>query len=148
MRILTMDQAIKHLYWLPDSKVLKAFDLSAQKGVLSVPITEGDARTYMTETAKRYQYHDIWYYSRRRIFSEGPYPAMMLDMSTLKSVVNPADFFSAETEATFMVSPFGDNFLIGTDSHVFMVTPAGKVVKTYAFPEGRGRDYLLPEYRR
>ena len=146
---LTVDQAIQHLYWLPNSKVLKAFDLAAQKDVLSVPISDGDAWTYTTMTAKRYQYHDIWYYSRRILFSEGPYPAMMVDMSTLKPIVNPADFLSKETDpTTFMVSPFGDNFLIGTDSHVFMVTPAGKVVKTFAFPEGKGRDYLLPEYRR
>jgi hypothetical protein len=147
--LLTVDQAIQHLYWLPNAKVLKAFDLAAQKDVLSVPLSDGDSWTYTTMTAKRYQYHDIWYYSRRILFSERPYPAMMVDMSTLKPIVSQADFLSTETDpTTFMVSPFGDNFLIGTDSHVFMVTPAGKVVKTYAFPEGKGRDYLLPEYRR
>jgi hypothetical protein len=150
-----VDQDIKHLFWLPAgnnatySNVLNVFDLQAQKDDLSVPISNFDALTYTTQTAKRYQYRGIWYYSRRRAFLEGPYPAMMMDMSTLKQVINPDDFLKNEANAILMISPFGDNFLIGTNSQAFMVSPNGKIIQRYSLPKDWiGKDYLFLEYRK
>jgi hypothetical protein len=154
---VTVDQDIKRIYLIPatgtDSystyiNVLHMFDPQAQKNILSVPISNFDALTYTTQTAKRYQYHGIWYYSRR-CCQEGPYPAMLVNMSTLKPVVNSDDLLKNESNGTFMVSPFGDNFLIGMNAHVLVVSPNGQVINTYNLPkEWVGRDYLLLEYRK
>ncbi len=152
---IAVDQDIRHLYLEPVgnsitltyTNILDVFDLQTQKITLSIPISNSDALTYSTQTAKQYQYHGIWYYSRR-CPCEGPAPAMLINMSTLKPVINPEDFLKNEADATFIISPFGDNFLIGTHSRVFLITPDGNIIKTYNLPsDWVGRDYLLLEYR-
>ncbi|MBI5822446.1 MAG: hypothetical protein HZB18_00305 [Chloroflexi bacterium] len=148
-QFVTIDQNLKHLYWLPtDSNILNVFELQIQKNILSVPISNFDALIYTTQNTRRYQYHGIWYYSRR-CCQEGPYPAMMLDMSTLQPVINPEDFLKNESDETLMISSFGNNFLIGMNSRVLLVSADGTVIKTYSLPkEWIGRDYLLLEYRK
>lgn len=150
-QIVTVDSGIHYLYWVSsDNKTLHLFDIQAQKDVRSVPISASDAYAYTTLTGARYQYHGIWYYSRR-CPCEGPALSMMMDMSTLKPVINPEDFLKSEPESdrTFMIAPFGDNFLIGMHSRVLIMSPKGTVIKTYDLPkEWIGRNYLLLEYRK
>jgi hypothetical protein len=147
---ITIDKDLKYLYWIPadNTYILHKFDLQTQKNILSVPISNYDALTYTTQTAKRYQYHGIWYYSRR-CCQEGPYPAMMMDMPTLKPVIKPEEFLINETNGTFMVSPFGNDFLIGLNSRVLIVSANGLIKDSYTLPSNWiGRDYLLLEYRK
>lgn len=151
--IVTTDQEIKHLYWmgshdsLPDD-ILHVFDIEAKKDLISTQVLNSDAFAYTTLTAARYQYHGMWYYSRRCCL-EGPAPALLLNMSTLAPVVTPGDFLKEESAQTFVIAPFGDNFLIGLNSRVLLVSPNGTVIKTYDLPkQWIDRDYLLLEYRK
>jgi hypothetical protein len=147
---VTIDQNVKHLYFKPaQSKLLNVFDLQTQRTTLSIPISSFDEQAYSTQSYKRYQYHDMWYYSRSMNFSEGSYPALFINMATLKPVVNPQGLLKGETAATFMIAPFGDNFLIGMNSRVLLVSPRGMIIRTYRLPqEWIGRSYVLLEYKK
>lgn len=151
--IVTVDQDIKHLYWigtnnsLPDN-VLHMFDIGAQKETTSRPILNTDAFAYTTLTSARYQYRNTWYYSRRCCL-EGPSPALLVSMSTLDPVINPDQLLKDEKASTFMIAPFGNDFLLGTNSHVLVLSKDGKVKKLYPLPnDWIGRDYILLEYRK
>lgn len=150
-QMVTVDGDIHNLYWVSsDNSTLNKFDIQAQKDMLSVSISAADAYAYTTLTGTRLQYHKIWYYSRK-CPCEGPVTALMMDMSTLKPVLNPEDFVNDEPESdrTFMIFPFGDEFLVGTYSRVFVVSSDGTVINTYTLPqEWVGRNYLFLEYRK
>lgn len=150
-QIITVDSGIHNLYWVSsENKTLHLFNIQAQKDVRSIPISDGDFYAYSTLTVPLYQYHGILY-SGGGCPCEGPSFPSMRDMSTLKPVVNPQDFIEKEEGSigTFIIAPFGDNFLIGMTNHVLVVAPNGTVVKTYDLPkELVGRNYLLLEYRK
>jgi hypothetical protein len=150
-QIVTVDQNIHNLYWVSfENKTLHLFDIQAQKDILSVPISDAEVWAYTTLTTPRFQYHGIWYIGGR-CPCEGPFFPLMMNMSTLKPVIDPEDLLKDEPESdrTFMIAPFGDNFLIGTHSRVFVISPNGTVIKTYDLPkEWMGRNYLLLEYRK
>lgn len=149
--MVTIDKDVHYLYWVSadneaywvpsGNPTLHRFDMQTQKDVLAVPISASDAYAYTTLTAARFQYQGLWYYSRR-CPCEGPVPAMLMDMSSLKPVINPS-------VDTFMIAPFGDDFLIGTNSRVLVVSSNGTVINTYTLPEEwTKRNYLLLEYRK
>ena len=151
--LITTDEDIKNLYWVSSNmslseNVLHVLDIQSQKEILSASISNVDALAYTTLTSPRYQYQGMWYYNRRCCL-EGPAPAIMMDMSTLKPVIYPGELLKNEADGTFIVSPFGDNFLIGTNSRVLVISPNGTTLKTYPLPEEWiGRDYSLLEYRK
>ena len=150
-QVVTVDNSLRYLYWVSFAdKTLHLFDIQAQKDIRSTPLSDGDFYAYSTLTVPLYQYHGILY-SGGRCPCEGPIFPSIRDMSTLKSVVNPQELLKNETGSigTFIVAPFGDNFLIGMTSHVLVVSPNGTIVKTYDLPkELVGRNYLLLEYRK
>lgn len=152
--LITIDQDITRLYLEPvgkdstDTGVLNVFDVKSQKTILSVATSDIIADFYSLHVAKLYQYHGMWYYSRRCCL-EGPAPAMLVNMSMLKPVINPGELSKDESDATFLIAPFGDDFLIGMTSHILLVSPDGTVIKTYPLPEEWiGQDYRLLEYRK
>ena len=149
-QVVTVDNSLHYLYWLSFAdKTLHLFDIQSQKDVLSAPISDGDVYAYTTLTTPIYQYHGILY-SGGVCPCEGPLFPSMLDMSTLKPVVNPQELLKNEDGSigTFIIAPFGDNFLIGMTSHVLVVSPSGTVIKMYDLPkELVGRNYSLLEYR-
>lgn len=148
---VTIDKDLHYLYWVSsdnlaqrppsENPILHRFDMQTQKDVLAVPISVSEAYAYTTLTASRFQYQGLWYYSRR-CPCEGLAPAILMNMSSLKPVVNPS-------VDTFMIAPFGDNFLIGTNSRVLVMSSNGTVINTYTLPEEwTKRNYLLLEYRK
>jgi hypothetical protein len=148
--IVTVDKNIRNLYWVSlENKSLHLFDIQLQKDILSIPISDAEIWAYTTLTTPRCQYHGIWYIGGR-CPCEGLFSPLMMTMSTLKPVINPEDFLKDEPESdrTFIIAPFGDNFLIGTHSRVLVMSPDGMVIKAYNLPkEWVGRNYLLLEYR-
>lgn len=69
-------------------------------------------------------------------------------MITLKPILNPEDILKDEKSNKFIVAPFGNYFLIGTDSRVMVITMNGVVNKIYFIPQDwAGKDYVLLEYR-
>jgi hypothetical protein len=150
-QIVTVDKNIHNLYWvLFENKTLHLFDIQKQEDILFTSISDSEVWAYTTLTTPRFQYHDIWYIGGR-CPCEGLFFPLMMSMSTLKPVIDPEDLLKDEPQSdrTFMIVPFGNNFLIGTHSRVLVISPSGAVIKTYDLPkEWVGRNYLLLEYRK
>ena len=150
-QIVTFDNRLQYLYWVSsENKTLHLFDISSQRDVRTAPISADDVYAYTTLIDARYQYNGIWYYSRR-CPCEGPVTALIMNMSTLNSVINPEDLLKDEptSDSTFLIAPFGDNFLIGTHSRVYVISLDGTILERHNLPkEWTDRNYYLLEYRK
>ena len=131
---------MRYIYYLRNES-LGRYDLQAQKEDLVIP----GSFDYVAEAVQD-QYKNVWYFSRRGL--EGASAARILDMLTLKSIIDPNRILKGEDTRKFIVSPFGNNFLIGTNHHELVLSLDGSIVKTFLIPQSWiGRDYAFLEYR-
>jgi hypothetical protein len=120
---------------------LGMFDLTTQKESISIPGSIG-----MVTGSVYDQYENIWYYDRRSLES-GSTPRM-LNMSTLKPVVDLDRIMRNENSSKLLIAPFRNSFLFGTNNQVNIVSFSGAIDKTYALPtDWIDQDYALLEYR-
>lgn len=69
--------------------------------------------------------------------------ATFINLHNLSSF-NMSIFTQDETTTKLIIVPFGGNFLFGTNSRVFIVSPAGKIVKKYNLPlTWHNENYVL-----
>lgn len=138
--LLNMSGNMQYVYLLRNES-LERYDLKAKKEDLIVP----GSFDYVAEAVQD-QYKNFWYFSRRGL--EGASAARILDMSTLKSIIDPDLILKNEDTRKFIVSPFNNNFLIGTNQHVLLLSFEGSIVKTFSLPQQWiGKDYTFLEYR-
>jgi len=144
----TLSADMKYYYFTTlDS--LHRFDIQSKQDVLSVPISPEEYFVFSTLTSPLNQYKGVWYISRTGIAFEGPSPAMMVNMTSLEPVLNPDEFTKGKRNRQFVVTPYGDYFLIGTNDFIRVVTSFGETVKAYPLPnDWYEREYLFLEYRK
>ena len=138
--LLNMSGDMRYIYYLRDES-LGRYDLQAQKVDLVIP----GSFDFVAEAVQD-QYKNVWYFSRRGL--EGASAARILDMLTLKPVIDPDMILKDEDTGKFIISPFDNNFLIGTNHHVLVLSEDRSIVKTFLIPQSWiGRDYVFLEYR-
>jgi hypothetical protein len=147
--VFTLSPDLNNVYSTTSDDTLHLFDVQTQKELVSTPISHEDYFTYSTLMFSRAEYRGAWYISRPGISFEGPAPAILVDMATLKPIINPSELLKDELNTEFIITPFGDHFLIGTNSRVLVISLTGAIEKTYFLPkEWIGRGYILLEYRK
>ncbi|GAB4578852.1 MAG: hypothetical protein Fur0022_15890 [Anaerolineales bacterium] len=91
------------------------------------------------------RYREIWYYERRDL--EGSSIPLLLNISTLEPILDLSNLVQGEPSDKILISPYGDSFLVGTNSHVNIISLDGKIEQTYAIPSlWIDQDYALLEY--
>ncbi len=82
-------------------------------------------------------------YSSKDDLEGGGSTAAFINLHSLTSL-DMSMFTQEETTARLIIVPFGENFLFGTNSRVFIVTPTGKIIKKYNLPPAwHNENYVL-----
>lgn len=85
--------------------------------------------------------NEILYASRSDL--EGSSTAAFINLHNL-TPLDVSMFIQDEITTRLIIVPFGENFLFGTNSRVFIVTPTGKIVKKYNLPLAwHNENYVL-----
>jgi hypothetical protein len=92
------------------------------------------------------QYTGIMYSSKNDL--EGNASAVFVNMKNLTPVTDMSKFVQNELTTKLVIEPFYQNFLVGTNSKLFVVTPLGETVKEYALPpQWNNQNYVLVAYQ-
>lgn len=86
------------------------------------------------------QVGNIIYQERSRLNGSG---GVILNLVDLSPVIDIEKFVPPKPEDRIHISPYGSNWLIGTDNEVFLVSSSGKVIKKFPLPA----DFVSQEYQ-
>jgi hypothetical protein len=93
------------------------------------------------------QYQNIIYIDGIQDDLSGKREAALLGPG-LKPIADLTPILQNELTGRLTIVPFGDYFLLGTDSRVLLMSLDGKIVKEYPLPqEWINRNYMILEYR-
>ena len=126
---------------VPNELRLGKFNFTSGKEVVStqeaglIKLTSGYA-----------QYHELLYTSSFGGAEGAGAGASLITTATMSSLLD----FEHQPElrsSKLILNPFGDAFLVGTDSHVLLLSPDGKIIQKYPLPEDWiGQDYSMVYY--
>ncbi|MEN6579895.1 MAG: hypothetical protein ABFD05_04605 [Anaerolineaceae bacterium] len=86
------------------------------------------------------QVGDIIYQEKYRVNGSG---GVILNLVDLSPVIDIEKFVPPKPEDRIHISPYGSNWLIGTDDEIFLVSSSGKVIKKFPLPA----DFVGQEYQ-
>jgi hypothetical protein len=86
------------------------------------------------------QVGNIIYQERSRLNGSG---GVILNLADLSPVIDIEKFVPPKPEDRIHISPYGSNWLIGTDDEIFLVSSSGKVIKKFPLPA----DFVGQEYQ-
>ena len=144
-----MDEDLKNLYYFSllgkspngGNTILSKFSLSQMADGSSTNIDEN-----IDWNKGYFQYHHILYSSRR--YLEGFSPAGMFYMDQLKPLINTDVILNNSGSTRLIIAPQGNNFVLGTNDTVYVVSFTGKILKQYQIPKDwLNLDYVIMEDR-
>ena len=122
--------------------VLEAFDV--ERGIALA----ANANLQCINFMDGYSQHNGFLYSSRAS-TEGGATATLINAQTLEPLVNMDDVIKDELTPRVLVAAFGENFLIGTDSKIRLISQDGLYMKEYPLPPSLiGKEYTIMEYRK
>lgn len=114
--------------------MLGIFDTSTLREISSLNVECANMAGYI-------QSNEILYSSRSD--SEGSSTAAFINLHNLSSL-DVSIFTQDEITTRLIIVPFSENFLFGTNSRVFIVSPTGKIAKKYSLPlTWHNENYVL-----
>lgn len=92
-----------------------------------------------------FQYHGFLY---SNYYSEGGGTATLMNATSLEPLIVPTELLKDSPSSKVLIVPFGDTFLIGTDTQVIRVSQQdGAIVARYPLPQNLvGKEYVIMAY--
>lgn len=92
-----------------------------------------------------FQYHGFLY---SNYYPEGGGTATLINATSLEPLIVPTELLKDSPSSKVLIVPFGDTFLIGTDTQVIRVSQQdGAIVARYPLPQNLvGKEYVIMAY--